>query len=253
MNGTTRRLRALGVALTLLSMIACGLGQPTSTPPPPAPTEARPADTAEPTQAPTATDTPAPTATPLPTHTPVPSNTPEPTDTPEPTPTRTSRPTEKPSPTNSPTAVPTSTPQPPPTATPVPPAAPTQPPAPPPTSGVLSTFLSDARQTQGDLLEVKIWFDRLAGSESVACSTVFGHSIHTPVSSAPAQDPQLVGIWREYEGALASGQLCLQWLVDFCAAGGGNIDYGTFWDRRALSSDALSHAEHVVQSLEALQ
>jgi hypothetical protein len=253
MIDTTRRLRALGMGLIVLSMIACGLAQPTSTPPPAEPAETRAPDTAEPTVTPTATDAPAPTPTPLPTDTRVPTDTPEPTDTPQPTPTRTSRPTEKPSPTNSPTAVPTSTPKPPPTATPVPPAAPTQPPPPPPSSGVLSTFLSDARQTQADLLEVKIWFDRLAGSESVACSTVFAHSIHTPVSNAPAQDPELVEIWHEYEGALASGQLCLQWLVDFCSAGGGTIDYGTFWDRRELSSDALSRAEHVVQALEARQ
>lgn len=250
MNGRTRRLQALGIGLTLLSMIACGLGQPTSTPVPAVPDPARASDTPAPSETPAASDTPEPTETPPPTGTPVPSDTPEPTDTLEPTPTRTSRPTQKPSPTDSPTPLPTSTPPPPPTA---PPAAPTQPPAPPPTSGVLSTFLSDARQTQADLLEVKIWFDRLAGSESVPCSTVFGHSIHTPVSAAPAQDPELVGIWHEYQGALGSGQLCLQWLVDFCSAGGGTIDYGTFWDRRALSSDALSRAEHVVQALEALR
>jgi hypothetical protein len=117
----------------------------------------------------------------------------------------------------------------------------------------VSTFLSDARWTQADLLEIKVWFDRLAGGESVSCNTILSHGVHLPVSAAPGQNPDLVGVWNEYQAAIADGQQCLQWLVDFCNSGGGTIDYGTFWNRRDLSSSALSHAEHVVQALEAMQ
>jgi hypothetical protein len=114
----------------------------------------------------------------------------------------------------------------------------------------VATFLADARQTQGDLMEIKIWFDRLAGEETIPCSTVYAHAIHRPSSTAPASVPDLAPTWNEYQAAIADGQNCLQWLVDFCDAGGGTIDYGTFWDRRALSSSALSRCEHVVQTLE---
>jgi len=163
-----------------------------------------------------------------------------------------------PTPTEMPTAIPTHVPLAA-TPTPVPPATtPTStPPAPttpavtaPPPSGVVATFLADARRTQNDLLEIKVWFDRLAGGERIPCSTVYAHAIHRPSSTTPAQVPDLVSTWNEYQAAIADGQRCLQWLVDFCNAGGGVIDYSTFWDRRALSSSALSHCEHVVQALE---
>jgi hypothetical protein len=117
----------------------------------------------------------------------------------------------------------------------------------------VATFLADARQTQNDLLQVKTWFDRMAGAESVSCATVFAHTIHLPSSTAPAQVPELVPIWNEYQAAIADGQSCHQWLKDFCTQGGGNIDAGSFQDRRTLSSSALSHCEHVVQALEASQ
>ncbi|MBU0705319.1 MAG: hypothetical protein KKC18_15830, partial [Chloroflexi bacterium] len=120
----------------------------------------------------------------------------------------------------------------------------------PPSSGVVSTFLSDARQTQDDLSKVKVWFDRMAGGETVQCSTILAHYIHRPSSTAPAQVPDLSPTWNEYQAAIANGQQCLQWLIDFCNAGGGTIDNSTFWDRRTLSADALSHCEHVVQDLE---
>jgi hypothetical protein len=119
-----------------------------------------------------------------------------------------------------------------------------------PSSGVKTTFLADARQSKDDLMGIKVWFDRLAGGESIACSTVYAHGIHRPISSAPAQDPNLAPTWNEYQAAIADGQKCLQWLVDFCDAGGGTIDQGTFWNRRDLSSSALSRCEHVVRTLE---
>jgi len=97
---------------------------------------------------------------------------------------------------------------------------------------------------------IKVWFDRLAGGESIACNTVYAHGIHQPASSAPAQVPDLAPSWNEYQAAIADGQKCLQWLVDFCNAGGGTIDKNTFWNRRDLSSSALSHCEHVIQALE---
>jgi len=135
------------------------------------------------------------------------------------------------------------------TATTSPPSPATRTPASQP-SGVKATFLADARQTKDDLMTVKIWFDRLAGGEEIACNTVDGHSIHRPVSKAPSQDPSLAPTWNEYQAAIADGQACLHWLVDFCDAGGGTIDEATFWDRRELSSTALSRCEHVVQELE---
>ena len=97
---------------------------------------------------------------------------------------------------------------------------------------------------------IKNWFDAMAGGQSVYCSTIYAHSIHRPTSTAPSTVPELVPIWNEYQAAIADGQLCHQWMVDFCDAGGGTIDTSTFWDRRDLSSSALSHAEHVVQALE---
>jgi hypothetical protein len=207
------------------------------------------------TATPGATATLAPT--PLPTSTAEPS--PSPTATPTVTPTRT--PTRTPSP-FPPTA--THTPAPP-TARPRPTAAPqataaqpaasaTPRPAPTgvagPSDRVVSAFLSDARATQTDLFGVKVWFDRLAGGETIPCSTVFGHSIHQPISAAPGQVAELAPAWAEYQSALSAGQACLQWLLDFCSAGGGEIDETTFWDRRELSSSALSQCEHVVQALE---
>ncbi len=117
----------------------------------------------------------------------------------------------------------------------------------------MAAFLTDARQTQDNLLSVKVWFDRMAGGETIPCNTVFEHGIHRPSSTAPAQVPDLVPIWNEYQTAIADGQQCLDWLVNFCAGGGGNINMGDFWGRRDLSSSALSHAEHVVQALEASQ
>jgi hypothetical protein len=140
-----------------------------------------------------------------------------------------------------------------PAATPAPDSAP-QPTAPPPpaSSGLVAAFLGDARATQGDLLEVKNWFDRLAGQEQIACSTVYGHGIFRSGRSSAANVPELAPIWAEYQAAIGNGQTCLDWLVAFCRAGGGNIDSQTFWDRRELSSSALSHCEHVVQALEAM-
>jgi cytoskeletal protein RodZ len=191
-------------------------------------TEEVPTDT--PIPVPTATDTPLPS----------PTDTPEPTSTATPTPTATPTGTSTPTPAaTAPPATATSAPQV--EATAVPPAA---------SSGVVATFLADSRQTQADLTEIKIWFDRLAASERVMCSTVFDHSIHTPASTAPSTVDDLVPIWNEYQQAIAEGQQCFQWLLDFCASGGGTMDAGTFWDRRTLSANALSHAEHVVQALE---
>ena len=242
----------LGLVVMMFVLAACQQGGEDPSP-------------AEPVAAPTqvVADTPSP----RPTATPPPSNTPVPTDTPLPTPTLTPEPTETPppTPTASPeptsTLLPTLTPSPQPTHTPIPtmpstatlPPLPTATPMPPPVSGVAAAFLNDARQTTADLLEVKVWFDRLAGSESVSCAIVFDHSIHQPVSTAPAADPDLVGIWHEYQAAMAIGQDCLNWLVDFCAGGGGTIGGNDFWDRRQSTSRALSQAEHVVQALEALQ
>lgn len=113
-----------------------------------------------------------------------------------------------------------------------------------------ATFLADARRTEDDLVTIKVWFDRLAGGERIACNTVYAHTIHRPTSNAPRRDPSLARTWSEYQAAIADGQTCLQWLVDFCDAGGGTIDETTFWDRRELSSSALSRCEHVVQALE---
>jgi hypothetical protein len=70
---------------------------------------------------------------------------------------------------------------------------------------------------------------------------------------APAQVPDLVPIWNEYQTAIADGQQCLQSLIEFCAGGGGTFSAGDFWTRRDLSSNALSRSEHVVQALEASQ
>lgn len=122
-----------------------------------------------------------------------------------------------------------------------------------PSSAVVGAFLSDVRLTYSDLLEIKVWFDRLAGGEIISCETALTHSIHLPRSSAPASAAELAGIWAEYQQAISDGGLCLQWLVDFCEAGGGLIDAATFWDRRGLSAAALSHVEHVTQALEAMQ
>ncbi len=205
--------------------------------------------------------TPLPRPTTAPTATSAPTNTLSPTDTPAPTPTlrptSTLRPTEESQPTA--TSPPTETlPQPTPTDTAMPASLPTRTPAPaspttPPSSGVVSTFLADARQTQEDLVTIKVWFDRLAGGERIPCSTVYAHSIHRPSSTAPGTVPDLAATWNEYQSAIADGQTCLQWLIDFCDQGGGVIDEGTFWNRRDLSSSALSHCEHVVQALEAMQ
>ena len=214
----------------LLTLIGCvtivALACQTPTPAPTTvPTEV-PTDTPEPTEVPT--DTPEPTETPLPTDTPKPTSTPKPTNTPEPT--DTPMPTDTPEPTSPPK-----------------PTVPTV----PPISGVASTFLADARQTKDDLLVIKGWFDNMAGGQPVYCSTIYAHAIHRPSSNAPASVSDLVPIWNEYQGAIADGQLCFQWMIDFCDQGGGTIDEGTFWNRRDLSSSALSHAEHVVQELEA--
>jgi hypothetical protein len=142
----------------------------------------------------------------------------------------------------------------PPTSKPTPEPAPaTEPAAPPPSFDLLSTFLADARQTQADLATVEAWFDQLAGGETVAGSGVLAHSIHLPVSVAPGQDPDLADMWDKYHAAIADGQQCLQWLIDFCASGGGTMDDDALRVRRELLSSALRHAEHVVQALEALQ
>ncbi len=220
----TPRLLALIPALVII-LLACRLS--------PAPTEI---PTTTPTETPTETPTATATWTPEPTDTPIPTSTPLPTNTPTPKPTKTPRPTE--------TSIPTSPPAP--TV-----SAPTTPP-PPPASGVAATFLADARQTKDDLVVIKGWFDNMAGGRAVYCSTIYAHSIHRPSSSAPASVPELAPIWNEYQGAIADGQLCLQWMIDFCDQGGGIIDESTFWDRRELSSSALSRAEHVVQALEAI-
>jgi hypothetical protein len=213
----------------LLTLIGCviivTLACQTPTPAPTTvPTEV-PTDTPEPTEAPT--DTPEPTETPMPTDTPRPTSTPKPTNTP--------RPTNTPKPTDTPT-----------------PTSPSKPAATavPPTSGVAATFLADARQTKDDLLIIKNWFDAMAGGQSVYCSTVYGHAIHRPASTAPSTVPDLVPTWNEYQAAIADGQTCFQWMIDFCDQGGGTIDTATFWNRRDLSSSALSHGEHVVQELE---
>ncbi len=204
--------------------------------------------------------TPAPTAPPTATSAPTPAltATPPPTDTPAPMlrPTSTLRPTEGAKPTVTPLPTDTPTPQSAPTTTPA--AVATRAPAAtatprPAGSGVVATFLADARQTQRDLGTIKTWFDRLAGGESIPCSTIYAHSIHRPSSNAPSTVPDLAPTWNEYQAAIADGQTCLQWLVDFCDQGGGVIDEGTFWNRRELSSSALSHCEHVVQALEAMQ
>jgi hypothetical protein len=206
----------------VIATLACQLAPTPATVPTQVPT-----DTPEPTEKPT--DTPMPTNTPMPTDTPLPTSTPKPTNTPKPT--DTPPPTDIPKPTS--------------------PPAPTVPTA-PPVSGVASTFLADARQTKEDLLTIKTWFDKLAGGESVYCSTVYGHTIHRPASTAPSTVPDLVPTWSEYQAAIADGQTCFQWMIDFCDQGGGVIDTATFWNRRDLSSSALSHAEHVVQELEAI-
>ncbi len=212
----------------VITTLACQLIPTLTT----APTEV-PTDTSEPTEMPT--NTPKPTDTQMPTNTPKPTNTPLPTSTPKPS--NTPKPTNTPPPTDTPK--PTSPPEP-----AIPPA--------PPVSGVASTFLADVRQTKEDLLTIKIWFDKLAGGESVSCATVYGHTIHRPASTAPSTVPDLVPTWNEYQAAIADGQTCFQWMIDFCDQGGGVIDTATFWNRRDLSSSALSHAEHVVQELEAI-
>lgn len=224
------RARLLALFVLTLGMLACGQ---TPLPPP----------TAAPTATPAPTNTLSPTDTPAPTPTLRPTSTLKPTK--EPKPTATSLPTETPL---QPTPTRTATPAPLPTRTPAP-AAPTA----PPSSGVVSTFLADARRTQADLNTIKVWFDRLAGGETILCRTVYAHSIHRPSSTAPGTVPDLAATWNEYQAAIADGQTCLQWLIDFCDQGGGVIDEGTFWNRRDLSSSALSHCEHVVQALEAMQ
>ncbi len=210
------------------------------------------AEAPTPTLTPSATPTPTVTPTPTPTSTPTPLPTDTPTSTPTATPTNT--PTATATPTTQPSNTPTA-PAPPQPATEIPPTAPpaTAPPAAPPSSDVVAVFLTDARQTREDLLAVKVWFDRLAGGETIQCGTVFEHSIHVPSSMAPAQVPDLVPIWNEYQIAIADGQQCFQSLVEFCAGGGGTFNLGEFWTRRDLSSNALSRGEHVVQALEAIQ
>jgi hypothetical protein len=123
----------------------------------------------------------------------------------------------------------------------------------PPSSDVAAALLADARQTRDDLMQVKVWFDRMAGSESVSCATVIAHTIHLPSSTAPGQVPQLASPWNEYQAAIADGQQCLQWLKDFCVQGGGTLDVAMFNDRRSLSASALSRCEHAVQALESGQ
>ncbi|MCX7683445.1 MAG: serine/threonine protein kinase, partial [Anaerolineae bacterium] len=130
--------------LVVYSTASSAVGQPSPSPKP---------ATSTPTFTPTPTPTPTrvrPTSTPLPSPTPT---QPAPTSTPArptPTPTRTpARP--KPVPTT-----PTST-------------------SAPPGSGVVATFLADARRTQRDLMTIKVWFDRLAGGETIYCSTVYAH------------------------------------------------------------------------------
>jgi hypothetical protein len=220
--------------LTYTIMAACNISQPSQverdTQATDAATEIPATPTAE-TPTPTNAPTNPPTSTPASTSTPTPPSTLMPTA----------------GPTDAPTAAPS--PQP---ATESPPTAPAAT-VPPPSSGVVAAFLTDARQTQDDLMAVKVWFDRLAGGETIPCATVYGHGIHLPSSMAPGQVADLVPIWNEYQVAIADGQQCLQWLVDFCNAGGGNIGAGDFWNRRDLSSSALSHCEHVVQALEASQ
>jgi hypothetical protein len=101
-------------------------------------------------------------------------------------------------------------------------------------------------------MAIKVWFDKVAGGESVSCAIIINHTIHRPAGTAPSTVPDLVPTWNEYQAAISDGQQCLQWLVDFCGAGGGTVDTGTFWGLRDLSSSALSHGEHVVQELEAI-
>jgi hypothetical protein len=115
------------------------------------------------------------------------------------------------------------------------------------------TFLADARQTEQDLLVVKGWFDQAAAGYPVYCSDVAALEIHTPSSEAPAQVPELAPFWGEYMQALANGIELHYWLVEFCIKGGGELGPAAFGERRGLASDALSHCEHVVQGLEALQ
>jgi hypothetical protein len=224
----------LGVTL-LLGMGGCGTSPPrdavqeeggmvaTDTPvPPPTATEV---PLPSPTDAPTATATARPTSTEVATATPT---------APPPRPTGTSAPAAT---------------APPATLTPPSPAQATNPPPAVPV-GVVGTFLADSQRTQADLSEIKIWFDRLAAGERVQCSTVSQHAIHTPSSTAPATVEELVPIWNEYQQAIAQGQQCFQWLLDFCASGGGMMDVETFWDQRTVSANALSHVEHVVHALE---
>jgi hypothetical protein len=233
------------IALTL-TMTACK-STPTEAPTE-VPSEAPQATpTPKPTGTPELTDTPEPTKTPHPTDTPAPTDTPQPTNTPQPK--ATPRPAGAPAPADTPLpGEPTAT------------SAPT-----PPSDEVAATFLTDARQTLDDLMEIKIWFDRWIGGEfgrteggqPVAyCSTMYLHTIHVPSSTAPAQVPELAATWNEYQVAIAEGQEFLQWLVDICDQNIGaeeEFRIEDFFERRELSASALSHCEHVVQALEAGQ
>jgi hypothetical protein len=144
-----------------------------------------------------------------------------------------------------------------PTATsPPPPPATQPPPSPIPVSGALETFLSDARQTEADLAEIRNWIDQADYSQGIwtlSCAPVHGHSIHQPVSTAPAADPNLAGIWHEYSAALASGQEILDWFVQACTGEKLVLRSMDFTPKRDLTFDVLSQAENVVRALEALQ
>jgi hypothetical protein len=117
---------------------------------------------------------------------------------------------------------------------------------------VVATFRADVLQTHGNLVEIKNWFDRLAGNESVSCLPVIVHGIHRPSSDAPAHDANLAPLWGEYQQAIADAVPCLEWLQVFCIDGGGLIGGDEFWRLRGLSSDAVSHSEHALQGLEGM-
>lgn len=235
----------LSVIIALIVKTVGDRATPTLEPATPTATTSIPSVTSTPNTAPTSTQasmkTPYTTSTPEESSSTAPSTSEAPTGTSTPI-------LATATPENTPTSVPaTPTPKPvTPENTPVPP---TVTPA-PLSSSTVSAFLSDARQTKESLNTIKIWFDRLAGGESIACSTVYGHAIHRPSSSAPSQVPELSPTWNEYQTAITEGQRCLQWMIDFCEGGGGTIDESTFWDRRDLSSQALSRCERVVRTLE---
>jgi hypothetical protein len=125
---------------------------------------------------------------------------------------------------------------------------------------VFETFLSDARQTEADLWEIRNWFDHMKAQEEgttppreFSCALAHGHSIHQPVSTAPADDPNLVGIWHEYSAALAAGQELLDWFVLACNSEVAVFSSHDYTERRFDATIALSQAEHVVTALEAMQ